>query len=156
VLLALLLAQPDLIERIADRLVAVDFVTTGFDAVRQALLNVAATHETLDRESLHRHLSDHGLAEIVGRIEGDPGARSADPLTHVVNVDEAESLWQHTFDLHQRQHWDAELAADFAAFAENPTDEAWQRLKAKQELKQATEARLVEIDPPVHSAGERS
>ena len=156
VMLALPLAQPDLIERIADRLAAVEFAVAGFDAVRQALLDAAATQETLDSDSLHRHLCDHGLAEIVGRIIGDPGTRSADPLTRVETVDEAESLWQHTFDLHQRQHWDAELAADAAAFAEDPTDEAWQRLKAKQELKHATEARLVGADPLMASGGDRS
>jgi hypothetical protein len=152
-MLALPLALPDLIERIADRLMTVDLAAPGFDDVRRALLDMAATHETLDTEGLHRHLSDHGLAEIVSRIEGDPGARSADPLARVETLDEAESLWQHTFDLHQRHHWDAEMAADVAAFADNPTDEAWQRLRAKQELKQATEARLVEIDPPAASGG---
>ena len=155
-LLALPLALPDLIERIADRLMTVELVTPGFDDVRCALLDMAATHETLDTDGLHRHLSRHGLAEIVGRIEGDPGTRSADPLARVETLEEAESLWQHTFDLHERYHWDVEMAADVAAFAENPTDEAWQRLKAKQELKQATEARLVEIDPRSASGGDRS
>ena len=155
-ILALPLAMPELIERIADRLMMVDLATPGFDDVRRVLLDVAATHETLDTEGLHRHLSEHGLAAIAARIVGDPGVRSADPLARVDNMDEAESLWQHTFDLHQRHLWDAELAADFAAFADNPTDEAWERLKAKQELKQVTEARLVDLDPRAASGGERS
>lgn len=155
-LVGLPLVHPPLIERVADRMMEIHLETPGFDEVRRALLDVAATHETLDSEVIHRHLSDQGLVDVVNRIAGERGARLTSPLACFETVDEAERLWQHTFDLHQQQHWDAELAADVAAFADNPSDETWQRLKARQEHKQATEARVTEIDPALASAGERS
>ena len=102
--------------------------------------------EILDTEALERHLNATGLSATATRLLGGPGRGADDPVLRVDSVEEAERLWHHAFELQHRQVLAEEIEADAAAWAVEQSDEAWQRLKAKQELKQAAEARILQAE----------
>jgi DNA primase len=145
-LLVLPILVPGLLERVAERLAEVGFAAQGFGAVRDALFEAAMSEEILDREALERHLTATGLSAVVRRLLPEAGRSGDDPVLRVESVDEGERLWHHAFELYQHHALDEEIEADAAAWAVEQSDEAWQRLKAKQELKQATEARLLQAE----------
>ena len=145
-LLALPIQVPGLLERVAERLAEVGFTARGYGAVRDALFEAAMAEEILDREALERHLTATGLSAVVRRLLPETGRGGDDPVLRVEGVDEGERLWHHAFELYQHHALGEEIEADAAAWAVEQSDEAWQRLKAKQELKQATQARLLQAD----------
>jgi len=148
-LLVLPLTVPGLLERVAERLAEVGFRAQGFSAVRDALFEAAMSEEILDREALERHLTATGLSAVVMRLLPETGRGGDDPSLRAESVEEGERLWHHAFELYQHHALDEEIEADAAAWAVEQSDEAWQRLKAKQELKQATEARLLQAEDEV-------
>jgi DNA primase len=143
-LLAAPILVPGLLERVAERLAEINFATPGFDALRNGLLDALNAEEILDSEALQRHLTSNGLSELLVGLQASGGM--ADPSLRVEAVEEAERQWRHTFDLHQRHALREEIEADAVAWAEDQSEEAWQRLQAKQELREASDSRLIDVD----------
>lgn len=143
-LLALPLQVDGLLDRVGERLSEVNFVTPDFDHLRDGLLDALNHHDLLDREALQRHLTSIGLSELPGGLKALGG--SFDPSVRVLTLEEAERQWHHTFELHQRHALREEIEADAVAWAEDQSEEAWQRLQAKQELREASDTRLISAD----------
>ncbi|MBC6440818.1 MAG: DNA primase [Rhodospirillales bacterium] len=145
-LLGLPLVAPGLLERIAERLVEVTFNDPRHDRLRDSMLDALSAEEILDSESLHRHLTAHGLTELLGDLTGGAVGGSADPSLCVATVDEAELLWHHAFELLQQHRLKEEIEADAVAWAEDASNRDWRRLQAKQEMHQASEKRVVSLN----------
>jgi hypothetical protein len=143
-LLALPLQVDGLLDRVGERLSEVNFVTPDFDSLRDGLLDALNRDDLLDSEALQRHLTSIGLSELPGGLKALGG--SVDPSMRVLTVEEAERQWHHTFELHQRHALREEIEADAVAWAEDQSEEAWQRLQAKQELREASDTRLISAD----------
>ena len=75
----------------------------------------------------------------------EPTGGAVDPSLHVETVEEAERLWHHVFDLRQQRLFKEEIEADAAAWSEEKSGEDWQRLQAKQEMRQASETKLLAL-----------
>lgn len=143
-LLGLPLQVDGLLDRVGERLSEVNFVTPDFDHLRDGLLDALNHHDLLDSGALQRHLTSIGLSELPGGLKALGG--SGDPSVRVLTLEEAERQWHHTFELYQRHALREEIEADAVAWAEDQSLEAWQRLQAKQELREASDTRLISAD----------
>ncbi|MBT5433027.1 MAG: DNA primase, partial [Rhodospirillaceae bacterium] len=145
-LLALPVSHGSLLEGIAERLAEVEFAKPGYDGLRDRLLDALNLEEILDSEALQRHLTASGLSELLEELMREPTGGAVDPSLHVETVEEAERLWHHVFDLRQQRLFKEEIEADAAAWSEEKSGEDWQRLQAKQEMRQASETKLLALD----------
>lgn len=146
ILVALPLRADGLLERVAEGLAEISFLNLAHDRVRNVLLDALNTEEILDTEALQRHLTSNGLSGLPGALNVEHAGGVVDPSFRVETIEEAERLWHHVFDLLQHQMLKDEIEADAAAWAEDKSGEDWQRLQAKQEMRQAFEVKVVALD----------
>jgi len=145
-LVALPVLSTGLLERVAERLAEIEFADPALGRIRDSLLDAFGTEEILDTEALQRHLTSNGLSGLLGALTRETAGGSADPSLCVETTDEAERLWHHVFDRLQQHMLKAQIEADAEAWAEDKSSEDWQRLQAKQEMRQASEAKVSALD----------
>jgi DNA primase len=128
-LLRALIETPDEIEHHVEELTILDFPEPELDRLRWELLEVAEMRPDLDAEALHQHLGQSGFAETVGALSSRllrHGLRMRYRSEPAVNRFELAELFREL-----RSSDDLETAV--RAFALNPTEENWERLRALKE-----------------------
>lgn len=117
------------------RLAALEIQDRDLDALRGAILTIAHDDAGLDTAVLKRHLSGQGCATLAEGLSSPadwPERRLADRLAQPeVPLAEIEKGWRHVSARHRRAvTLRTELRAAQEEFAENMTDEAFERIKA--------------------------
>ena len=132
VLLALLIGFPAIIEQWTEEIAELEFPEPELDRLRWELLEVAEANPGLDADGLRQHLALCGFAEAVGVLSLR--------MTHHAGFaagggDVPEVLRSGLTEMFQllRGHGPSDLEAAERAFAEDASDENWQRLKALKE-----------------------
>ena len=132
VLLAILVSFPAVIEQWTEEIAEIEFSEPELDRLRWELLEVAESNPGLDAAGLRQHLADCGFAEAVGVLSLR--------MTHHAGFaagggDVPEVLRSGLTEMFQLLRGDgpSDLQAAERAFAENASDENWQRLKALKE-----------------------
>jgi len=132
VLLALLIGFPQLIEQSTEEIAELEFPEAELDRLRWELLEIAEARPGLDADGLRQHLADCGFAEAVGVLSLR--------MTHHAGFaagggDVPEVLKSGLTEMFQllRGHGPSDIEAAERAFADDASDENWQRLKALKE-----------------------
>lgn len=151
-LLALLIHAPQIIDHVAEEAATLRFSNQTLDSVLLGVLEASGWHQTLDTKTLRSHLIEKGHAAVLAQIDGphavhflrltnsereEPGSE-ADPNsetpgdTHeshqVMSTQQALSAWRDMFTLQRRSALERDLEDAERAFAEDPSESAWQRL----------------------------
>jgi DNA primase len=130
ILLAAVLNHPQMFDHVEERLGAMTFSDARLDLLRQtALMHIAHTPD-LDFSTLRAHLQTLGFAaEIAALVHPDVylHAGFARPES---SLEQATAGWDHTFALSQQPSFKADLQRLEQELAENPTEEAFEMLKA--------------------------
>lgn len=147
VLLALVIAHPQMLDDVVEQLGSMTFIAAGkddFDALRQEIL-LLAERENLDRATAESHLLECGFGDALKTLSK---MKSIASYLHADAADsKARALWDHTLNLHQlpeieTQLKEAEQADDWARFsrlknqisaikAESIEDELFQRMPGR-------------------------
>ncbi len=133
-LLRTLANHPWLIEEVAEELAALDFQTTAFGLLRDALLNACADEKNLDTLSLRNHLDSSGFApnlEQTERMATNKCHAFAEPDADRVTV---ENGWRHTLSLHQQQSLRDQLSEAEREYSQNLDEDALARILELQRL----------------------
>jgi len=132
VLLALLIGFPHLIEQSTEEIAELEFPEADLDRLRWELLEIAEARPGLDADGVRQHLANCGFAEAVGVLSLR--------MTHHAGFaagggDVPEVLRSGLTEMFQllRGHGPSDLEAAERAFAEDASDENWQRLRALKE-----------------------
>ena len=131
VLLAILIGFPAVIEQWTEDIAALEFPEPELDMLRWELLEVAELNPGLDAEGLRQHLGLCGFAEAVGVLSLR--------MTHHAGFaagggDVPEVLKSGLTEMFQLlRGGPGDVAAAERAFAEDPSEENWQRLTALKE-----------------------
>jgi DNA primase len=102
-ILRTLLNHPWLIDEDAERIAALPFRSASLARLRDAILEVHASNNPLDRSALQTQLSKSGLDKVVDLIERAAthrGDKFAEPDADMACV---EHGWRHALSLHERQ-----------------------------------------------------
>lgn len=141
ILLATLLAHPDLFDEIGERLGNLAFSTVMLDNLRQEALKTLAQDPGLDSEALHGHLRDGGYDEILSslmspRVFGHAFfAREGEPF------ETALAGWNETYELYLRRELEAELLEAQRRFAADMSPENFERFRALKMQEQTAQDR---------------
>ena len=133
-LLRTLANHPWLIEEVVEELAALDFQTTAFGLLRDALLNACADEKNLDTLSLRNHLESSGFApnlEQTERMATNKCHAFAEPDADRVTV---ENGWRHTLSLHQQQSLRDQLTEAEREYRQNLDEDALARILELQRL----------------------
>ena len=134
-LVAMVVAHPELLASVEEEFATLEIQNRELDALRGAILDVAHHDAGLDTAALKRHLSGQGYATLAEGLSSSadwPERRLADRLAQPgVPLAEIEMGWCHVSARHRRAvTLRAEWLAAQEEFAENMTDEAFERMKA--------------------------
>jgi DNA primase len=122
VLLALVIAHPQMLDDVVEQLGSMAFVaaeTDDLDALRQEIL-LLAERENLDKPTVESHLLECGFGDALKTLSK---MKSIASYLHADAADsKARALWDHTLNLHQlpeieAQLKEAEQADDWALFS---------------------------------------
>ena len=137
-LLRLVLAQPELLDFIAEELAELEFSSSELDSLRRKIIDIAAGHAELDSARLHAHLEDQGagpvVAKLTARAEG-PGRR-----THAPDLDigRARKTFSAYAGILRRAVLERDLKAAEKACEADPTEENFARIaRIREELNAA-------------------
>ena len=126
-----ILNHPTLLEDHCEDLAVVEITDRALDKIRNEIIDIAALHAPLDRDTLRGHLDTRGLSDIARRLEEGTASKSETFARPDANTDEAEQGWLHLLNWHKRAaDLQSELKAAERALAEEMTDENLVRLKA--------------------------
>ena len=131
-ILKTLLNHPWLIEQESERVAELTFTSRALSALRDEILSLHATTNSLDTASLHSQLTKTGVSKVVdliARTMTHTSDRFAEPEASATEV---ETGWNHVLALHERQ--------DSLERLLKAAEEAWFR-----ECTEEAEARLLEI-----------
>jgi DNA primase len=132
VMLAILTAFPTTIEQWTEEIADIEFPEPELDRLRWELLEVAESNPGLDAEGLRQHLALCGFAEAVGVLSLRMMHHAGFAAGGGDVPDVLKSGLTEMFQL-LRGHGPSDLEAAERAFADNASDENWQRLKALKE-----------------------
>lgn len=140
-LLHTLLNHPWLLDQHAEQIAEIAFASKAMARLRDAILSVHVTENSLDREGLRSHLTRLSLDKVLDLIERaitHKGDRFSEPDAQPPEV---EAGWRHTLAMHERQSGlKRSLAEAEAAFHADGTADA--------------EARIIEIQRRLAHKGE--
>lgn len=106
VLLALVIAHPEMLDDVAEQLGSMAFSATSFDGLRQEIL-LLAERENLDKEAVESHLLECGFRDALKTLSEMKNIAS---YLHADAADgRARALWNHTLNLHQLPEIEAQL-----------------------------------------------
>lgn len=133
-LLAIVLASPDIFEQVAEEFAALEFRQAGLDRLRQAILHELSRSPDLDAGALARHLTNQGLDDLLVLVKGR-GVRSL-PWFALSGAapEDAVMAWRHIMARHRRLvTLEVDLLAAEAQLAAETTPESLNRLIALRE-----------------------
>ncbi|MCB1437472.1 MAG: DNA primase, partial [Rhodobiaceae bacterium] len=147
VLVACVLNHPELLEREAETVAALDIADAGLDRLRRAILDIAAHEDALEAAELAERLEAGGFGELIARIDTvvrrgrDRFALGTSELRHIL------PLWRHIVALHRKSSTlNKELVEAERALAEDGSEASLARLKDIQEQLESLEGREALID----------
>jgi DNA primase len=146
VLVALVLAHPDLLDGHVEEFAGLTLTAPDLDKLRREILNVHAANFGLDAASLQHHLSNHGFVRDVERLLGQQVlahtqfAEPTDRETTRLGWLQALSLWRNHLERAQ------ELEAAVRRFETDPTEASWARITALQEQAEIERTEQAEFD----------
>jgi DNA primase len=146
VLVALVLAHPDLLDGHVEEFAGLTLTAPDLDKLRREILNVHAANSGLDAASLQHHLSNHGFVRDVERLLGQQVlahtqfAEPTDRETTRLGWLQALSLWRNHLERAQ------ELEAAVRRFETDPTEASWARITALQEQAEIERTEQAEFD----------
>ena len=128
-ILKIILNHPWLIDQYSEALAELSFTAQALEALRDEILNLHATTNSLDSSTLRTQLSKTGVSKVVdlvARTITHTSDRFAEPEASTTDV---ETGWRHILALHQR-HGNLEhmLRRAEEAWCRDCTQEAWARL----------------------------
>ena len=128
-ILKVILNHPWLIDEYSEALAELSFTAGALAALRDEILNLHATTNSLDTSTLRTQLSKTGVSKVVdlvARTITHTSDRFAEPEASTTDV---ETGWRHVLALHQR-HGNLEhlLKRAEEAWCKDCTEEAWARL----------------------------
>lgn len=127
-----LLNHPWLIDEHSERLAEINFTSEALSALRDQILSIHASTNSLDTATLATQLTKTGVAKVVdlvARTMTHNSDRFAEPEASATDV---EAAWNHILALHQRQ--------DALGRMLKSAEEAWYR-----DCSEETQARLLDI-----------
>jgi DNA primase len=131
-ILKTLLNHPWLIDEHSERLAEINFTSEALSALRDQILSIHASTNSLDTATLATQLTKTGVAKVVdlvARTMTHNSDRFAEPEASATEV---EAAWNHILALHQRQ--------DALERMLKSAEEAWYR-----DCSEETQARLLDI-----------
>jgi DNA primase len=131
-LFGILLQRPEFIEEVAEEFAALEFSEPELDRLRRAILGVEPSRPDLDAEQLQQHLGQCGFAELVGALKANIAAHAGFASR---GGDDPEVIRRGLKETLQflRLRGAGDIDAAERAFAADPSEENWQRLKALKE-----------------------
>ena len=106
VLLALVIAHPQMLDEVAEQLGSMALTATGLEALRQEIL-LLAEREELDKATVESHLLECGFRDTLKAL------LDMENIASYLHTDAAEgkarTLWNHTLNLHQLPEIEAQL-----------------------------------------------
>jgi DNA primase len=133
-LLRTLINHPWLIEDVAEELAAIQFHSSSFNALRNALLSACADEKNLDTSTMRNHLEGSGFApnlEQTERMATNKCHAFAEPDADRVDV---ENGWRHTLSLNQQQLLRDQLSEAEREYSVNLDEDALARILELQRL----------------------
>ncbi|MDX2263377.1 MAG: DNA primase [Hyphomicrobiales bacterium] len=127
-MLLALLNHPFLIEEEAEDIAALHFDSPGLNALRDAIIDIAAAVSPLDKDELRDQLTRRGLRAILAQVDG---AITHHCEWHTQPDAPRRSVvigWRHMMALNRKSSLKAELEAAKQAFADEQTEETYLRL----------------------------
>lgn len=126
ILLILLIRLPQEIYRHQEDITRIEIPEPEYSRVRWELLEASELHQEITPESLHIHLSNSGLGEVVGSLSSRITRHGLSAFFFV--EEEIEALLKALLEDHETDMQEALRAWDA-----NPTPENWERLKGLKE-----------------------
>jgi len=134
IMLVCLINHPALLEHVAEELTALSFTSRELDRLRQALADIAAEGEMLDRPGLRIALGGYASQGQIERLlvpVGWDGGQVAEAFARPEAADEVAARgFRHLAILHRRRTVEADLRAAEAVLADTMSEEALAHLVA--------------------------
>jgi DNA primase len=130
ILLTVLINHPELADDFAERLGFMSFSSPDLDKLRQEVLKTLAGETGLDSEGLERQLKQDGFSEVLDSLLSPQILGHAFFARPDAPADAAKAGWEETLKLYTRNDLKAELLEAQRVLAENPSPEAFERLRA--------------------------
>ncbi len=130
ILLAVVIAHPESVETIGERLGALEFSDPDLDNLRQEVLKTLSSVPDLDSAGLQSHLSRCGHSNVLGSVLGPHVVEHAFFVRPGVAVDAALKGWEETYALHVRQHVRSELGDCAQRLAQHLSPEGFAYFRA--------------------------
>ena len=125
---ALILAEPEIVERHGELLADLPFIDPALDSLRRQLLNLAASGGRLEKQGLENHLVHLGMADLVARLRARPMGAS-DPVDAMSQTDDAKDddarFLKAAGDLREMAEREPERARAMERFKSEGTEESW-------------------------------
>jgi len=128
ILLAVLINHPALYDDIGERLGTMDFFSPELDKLRQEVLNGLAGNPDLETGDLENHLKQCGFSDGLGVVLNESVYNHAFFARADSTLEQAQQGWEETFSQIKGEELGAEIREAEREFADNPTEEASQRL----------------------------
>ena len=150
-----LLVHPRLIEEQAEDIAAIVFESKALQTLRDGLLSLLASHNTLDRTELRDQLERLGLGGVLALLDRSCAQGCEKFATSEASEEDVSAGWKHLLALHRLQsEIRLELAAAERSWFEDSSEEAYVRLRELN--RRLHEAEGGEIDEPIATAASRA
>ena len=124
-LLMIPLAQPILLDEIAERLGEVAFVDSNLDKLRQEIVIHGHVCASLDRRAVHDYLRSRGFSQTLDCLL-EASAHDYTPLTKPdVSLEEVRPFWDHVYGRYRQKDWAADVEQAKQRSAADLTDETF-------------------------------
>lgn len=154
-LLALVVARPDLLGHVDEALSELQFSRPELDRLRHAVLEASARFPGLDSASLRRHLTDSNLGGVLDGIFRASAARHQKVFRPEVDLDEVWRAFVETSEMLRRDTLlAAELRQEEAALAEDMSEDRFFGLVSVKRQQHQAAAELP-VPPADASTGEQ-
>ena len=153
ILLVVLIAHPEMMDDIGERLGILDFTSPELDKLRQEVLKTLEQRSDLDFQGLHDHLCQTGFSTLLG------GLLSRQVLDHATfarpdePLDIARRGWDQVLRLYQRDRLLAEIKAVEERLGKEPNDADFRRLVELKKQQQVQESDQLDAGPAERGSG---
>lgn len=138
ILLAVLIAHPDSIDQIGERLGSLPFQDQDLDRLRQEALHALASVPNLDSAHLEDHLRKRGLGTALDSHIGPELFNHAFFARTGVALETAIEGWEETYSLYLRQHLRSELEDLAAGVVDRMSERSFEYFRELKRQEQST------------------
>jgi len=130
ILVGTIINHPDLFDALGEQLGSLEFKAPELDKLRQEVLNTLASSPGLDFQALQDHLNTTGFSELMNGLLSRQVINHANFARPDEHTDVTRKGWEQTLRLFRRNQLLEEIRVVEEELAENPTQEAFELLKA--------------------------